>query len=251
MTRPAKPPYTLDAVRRSYGTDKAWAEFSGQVFAHYLYRPISFFVTVPLLRLGVSARAVTLAGGAMALALPVLAYVQCTYDTVIAAALAFLFHVLDCVDGNIARTTKTESTFGFVLDGGADLLFTVGLYLTIGLFASRETHALSPSAMMLAATAAIAHLFGRTFRDLLTSHTGERAEVGAERPAKFGIVDLVVIALGSLDTLYPFALLVCGAIANVTALALFAAGYAVIVALVSAALSLTKALGVDRAKKAP
>lgn len=251
MARSEKASFTLDDVRRSYTPEKEWTELSGQLFARYVYRPISFVVTVPLLRLGVPAKAVTLAGGAIALALPAIAYTDAPYGFAIAAALAFGFYVLDCVDGNIARTTRTESAVGVVLDGGVDLVFTVGLYVAMGLFASHETHALSSSAMALVAAAAIAHLLGRAFRDLLASHTGERAEVGAERPAKLGIVDLVVIALGSLETLYPFALLACGAFANITALVAFAAGYAFIVALVSAALSLRKARAVDRAKKSP
>jgi phosphatidylglycerophosphate synthase len=243
--------FSLEDVRRSYGTDKAWTEFSGQLFAHYVYRPISFFVTVPLLRLGVPASAVTLAGGALALALPGIAYMEAPYGFAIAAALAFVFHVLDCVDGNIARTTGTESTFGVVLDGGVDLVFTVGLYVTMGLFASREMHTFSTSAMTLAAVASIAHLLGRTFRDLLANHTGERAELDTQRPVKLGAIDVVVITLGSLDTLYPLTLLAFGALANVTALVVFAAFYAAIVALASAALSLRKARAFDRTKKAP
>jgi len=47
------PPYTLADVKASYTEEKAWAEMQGDLPCYLIYRPISFHLTPPLLRLGV------------------------------------------------------------------------------------------------------------------------------------------------------------------------------------------------------
>ena len=53
------------------------------------------------------------------------------------AALGFCFHVLDCVDGNMARTAGTASKLGGLVDGFVDLSFWCLLFLSLGLLVER------------------------------------------------------------------------------------------------------------------
>lgn len=84
------------------------------------------------------------------------------------AALGFLFmvgwHVMDGLDGQLARATGRTSAVGRLLDGVADYATFVAVYLALALTHPRQTEAL-----LLAALAGLAHALQAQF------YEGERA----------------------------------------------------------------------------
>ena len=109
--------YSLADIKRSYTPEKAWAEMQGELPCYLIYRPLSFYPSWLLLRLGVPIMAVTLSSGVLALVMAFLAWQGRPWAWLAVVASGFCFHVLDCVDGNMARTTGRFSRLGALLDG--------------------------------------------------------------------------------------------------------------------------------------
>lgn len=124
--------YSLKSVFRSYEGDKFLEELYGDWPFVLVFRPISFFVTPIALKLGLSANAVTLTRALIAGLMPLAAWAF-GMSPLIAAGLAVIFQILDCVDGNIARTTGTSTALGHYFDFVTDMSFRASFYVTIGL----------------------------------------------------------------------------------------------------------------------
>lgn len=249
MARAEDRSFTLEDVRRSYTEDKAWAEMSGDLPAYLLYRPLSFYLTLPLLRRGVTATSVTLVSGLLALCMVPLAWWGGTHAYVLVAGAALLFHVLDCVDGNLARTLGASSLLGAVIDGAVDLTFWASLFVSLGVLASRETHALSPFALYLALSALSVVFMQRIVRDLVAVHGQVRAEQSERRPERLSLLDRVQIAFGGLEHVYAFGILVAGSFGNLTGLLVSVVAYVLVVAAIAVVLTLRKAAALDRARR--
>ncbi len=125
----------LAQVRRSHPPEKRAWEKREDFLGYLIYRPVSFVVTPFFLMAGVSADGATALGFAIAVAMPAIALAAggAAYGWVAALAVAML--VLDCVDGNIARTTKRTSPVGAMLDGVGSLLFWAGYFIAVGALA--------------------------------------------------------------------------------------------------------------------
>lgn len=123
-------------VRRSYSPEKAREELQNEWLASVFYRPVSFWITPFFLRLGLSADAVTALGFGVALTMPLAAVVLGAAGFWVVAALGVAMQVLDCVDGNIARTTKRFSPVGSMLDGLFSLQFWALYFIAVGFLAS-------------------------------------------------------------------------------------------------------------------
>ncbi len=126
---PTATPRLADVVA-AYKAAKSGEELRGEWGAVLLYRPLSFLLTPPLVALGIGATTVTAVSCLLALALPIVAL---TGGVVWLAAVAVVFSVLDCVDGNIARITATTSRRGQYADFITDVVYRVAMYLSIGL----------------------------------------------------------------------------------------------------------------------
>ena len=113
-------------VKESYqGTDKQRFDRAHLLYA--IFRPLSFFPTSLALKWGLSANMVTAIGGVFLIgAIAALA----VGNLVLGAWLYLTAFVLDFVDGNIARFTKSASHFGGLVDGMMD---SVTLFLFIAL----------------------------------------------------------------------------------------------------------------------
>lgn len=202
--------YSMADVRASYDAEKAREEWYGDWMSAAVYRPLSFVLTVPLLNLSVSASQVTLAGMAMALALPVVALCAGAYAHLGVGLLAIGFVILDCVDGNIARVTKTASKSGHYLDFFTDIVFRVTLYAAIGILADREVAGvLSGQGLvlgLLAALLAIVARLSRVFTRQLSP--GDVFDAGVGEAAPKGLIDgFLLPVLSGLDRLLPLLVL--------------------------------------------
>ncbi|MCJ7645568.1 CDP-alcohol phosphatidyltransferase family protein, partial [bacterium] len=110
---------TIKDIRATYSKDKMVSERRNKVWLYYTGRLPSFYVTWIFLRLNMSANQATYIsiiiglGSCIFLALG-------SYTLKLAGAfLASLYLLLDCVDGNIARSTKSSSPFGKFIDASA------------------------------------------------------------------------------------------------------------------------------------
>ena len=95
--------------------------------SRFIFRPVSFLVTWLAIRLGLTSEAVSWLSGVVGLTGCI--FLTSRNETLLVAGigLLLLFNLLDCVDGSIARTMKTENPYGRFLDsvcgGIVDLIF--------------------------------------------------------------------------------------------------------------------------------
>ena len=129
---------TLAKVRASYTPEKAADEKRHEPLAGWVYRPLSFPVTPLFLAAGFSADGVTVLAILAALAMPLLALGCGAASWPAIVALALGIQVLDCVDGNLARTTGRSSAIGGMLDSLATLIFWAAYFGTVGFLAHAE-----------------------------------------------------------------------------------------------------------------
>ncbi len=201
--------YTIKDVRASYGPEKAREEWYGDWMSALVYRPVSFWITPPLLNLSVSASQVTVFALLIALVLPFAALMAGEAAHFSVAVLAIAFLILDCVDGNIARVTATASKSGHYLDFLTDIVFRVTLYAAVGILAGRETSSLSwmdGQALMLSLLAALIAIVGRLSR-VFTRQLSPGDVFDEDRSAN-GVFDRIVFPfLSGLDRVLPIVVL--------------------------------------------
>ncbi len=202
--------YTIADVRASYDATKAREEWHGDWMSALIYRPLSFFLTPPLLNLSISASQVTFFALLMSFALPVVALEAGRAAHLAVAVIAILFVILDCVDGNIARVTRTASKSGHYLDFLTDIVFRIGLYAAVGILADRETSLawMNGQGLAFGLLAALIAIVGRLSR-VFTRQLSSGDVYSADEPSK-GFVDRFLLpALSGMDRLLP--ILVLGA----------------------------------------
>ena len=105
------------------------------IWLYYVIRKISFFFTWLFLKFNISANQTTYIAvviGTMGCGL--LAFGDYGFR-IIGALLISLWIILDCVDGNIARITKTESNYGEFIDALSGYIMNVFLFLSVGISA--------------------------------------------------------------------------------------------------------------------
>ncbi|MGH1423979.1 MAG: CDP-alcohol phosphatidyltransferase family protein [Pseudooceanicola sp.] len=154
------------ALWRAYlRSDKAKEELRGNWVMALAYRAPGVVVSALCLRLGIRANTVTMTGALMALSLPVVAVVLPPVAAAWAVCLLGVCAiVLDCVDGDIARSTATASPFGARLDFLVDMALWGLLYGAIGIVADR-LHDGGWGWTALAIAAAWARVLARLYND--------------------------------------------------------------------------------------
>ena len=197
--------YSIRDVRASYTPVKAREEWYGDWMSALVYRPISFWITPIFLNLSVTASQVTTLGLLIALALPLLAFATGHTAYIAVAVLAIVFVILDCVDGNIARVTRTASKKGHYLDFLTDIVFRIALYGAVGILADREVSSLSwmnGQGVALALLAAMLAIVGRLTR-LFVRQLAPGDVFDADQMAS-GIIDKFIFPfLSGLDRVLP------------------------------------------------
>jgi phosphatidylglycerophosphate synthase len=141
-----------------------------------IYRPMAILLT-PLF-LPLRPTLITLAGLACALALPLL--VLNGGSGMVVAALAVVFCVLDCIDGNVARVSGRTSRNGAYADFVTDLVYRVALYLAIGLMAEALPGSFGGASLLGLGAALLAILARacRLYADAEVGVPGDSADAG-------------------------------------------------------------------------
>ena len=212
----AKRVYSVADVKRSYSQAKAHEEWFGDWASALIYRPISFQVTPILIRLSVSATAVTIFSLLLGLSLPFLVLAGGRYAFAIVAVLATVWVILDCVDGNIARVTGSASRLGHYLDFVTDVMFRASFYCAIGLLADEAANPgqsggmSSLSLSIFSVCVAMAARFSRMYQQQMSGD-----DVYSEDGKFFGetsasVAKIVFSFLSGIDRLLPAMVLAAG-----------------------------------------
>jgi len=98
-------------------------------FMFYILRPISFFITPLFTLMKISANKITLFRFLCGLLICYLVVIR--FSLFYASLYYSLIIILDFVDGNIARLSKSASLFGKMIDGWVDEILNLILYLSI------------------------------------------------------------------------------------------------------------------------
>ncbi len=174
----------LAQVRASYTPEKAREEAHGEWLAAVFYRPVSFWVTPFFMLAGLTPDAVTALGFAVALAMPVAAWGLGATGFWAVAALGVTMQVLDCVDGNIARTARRFSPVGPMLDGLCSLVFWALYFIAVGALAGAEPVGwIGRHGGEIGLGLAVLHLMQRQMEDTLADQFDERVRWEPPVPA--------------------------------------------------------------------
>lgn len=152
--------YSFKDIINSYTKEKrkrsSW-------WARLVSRPISFVFTYLFINMGISANIVSIISILEVLIACILIMIggQCTIWGVF---LYVFWHVLDCVDGNIARIKKESSYVGAFLDAVSGYTAPAFIFLSVGVAAYHTTNLLNEYKyvfIILGAIGSISDLFSR------------------------------------------------------------------------------------------
>jgi len=122
--------YTLEQVKKSFN---AAADNTPFMYKNFL-RPLSFYITFILLRLGIyKPNHVTIANLVVGLACLIFFGIGTKIFFLLGVSFYALFMLLDLVDGNMARVTDSATYYGKFLDGTVDALIESFLPFSISL----------------------------------------------------------------------------------------------------------------------
>lgn len=93
------------------------------LFVSYIVRPISFILTIPFIYFKVSANSVSY----IALTLSIIAIFVISQSFLFGSLLLFAWIIIDCIDGNIARVTKTSNEFGGLIDSSSSFFISLSI----------------------------------------------------------------------------------------------------------------------------
>ena len=188
-----------------------------EFLSYAIYRPLSFYATPLLVRAGLSANQVTLIGLVLLALLPVAAFLSPNHGYLWVGVLDFTFKVLDCVDGNIARSVGSSTRLGRYLDSLGGKLHIFLLLLALAIVAGKEVPLIGMEYWIgLALLGGVAYIWGRESRGYFVAYLGRGAEslVGGSAGAKNLLLStpralkpFFIVLLGSLDMAY---LVLCG-----------------------------------------
>ncbi|MDR1058742.1 MAG: CDP-alcohol phosphatidyltransferase family protein [Treponema sp.] len=162
--------YTLKDIRNSLPEEKKRQD---GLWTRFVLRPLSVPVTWLALALGLSANGISYISVLFSLAGGILFSMEGFWLPLWGALLLNFFSILDCVDGNIARVTKTSGPWG----GWADAV--MGFIAYTAVFLSTGVHAFLRSGwwpfLILGALASSANLLTRVAYQIYKNIEGESA----------------------------------------------------------------------------
>ena len=122
----------LKKLQESYSPEKRAMDRKENMFPYYIVRPISYVMTIPFLFFGVSANAVSIFSTVVAVFASILIAFGSYEMRIAGAGLVFLWIVLDCVDGNLARYYRKPSNKGAFLDAMGGYVVNATVFMAIG-----------------------------------------------------------------------------------------------------------------------
>ena len=133
---------TLQDIRSAHSSRKRDYEKYLPI-SRFCFRPLGFLLTWLAIRLQLATETVSFLSG-------VVGITGCLFLTSdkenllpLGLALLILFNLLDCVDGSIARTMKTENPYGRFLDAFCGAIIDIAFWPIIGIMAYRHDYLLT------------------------------------------------------------------------------------------------------------
>ncbi|MCK5197824.1 MAG: CDP-alcohol phosphatidyltransferase family protein, partial [Spirochaetales bacterium] len=123
--------YSMKQIRLSLPAEKKRAD---GIWTVYILRPLSIPVTWIALRLGLSANAVSYISAFFSIGGGLLFGINGFWISLLGVILLNFFSILDCVDGNIARVTKTASPWGGWADAVMGNVAYTAVFLSTGVY---------------------------------------------------------------------------------------------------------------------
>lgn len=147
-------------VKNASMTKSKENEAKTSYFAYYVGRPISYLVAIPFLALRVSPNIITLWSIVFSvLGFFLVAFSNDIYTRIFGALSFFAWNILDGVDGNVARYTKTYSRSGDILDTLGGYLTMSFIILSMGVAAQKTCDFLIVDSYELIVVSAISAIF--------------------------------------------------------------------------------------------
>ena len=162
--RPGSGDSTIAELRRAYGAKESLDRRDSYI-SRFVYRPLSFYLTVPFARMGWSANQVTLLRGLLAIVSALLLAIGSRSLVLSGAILYALCVLLDYVDGNLARLQRTTGKIGELLEELADqpgpsllpIAIGIGLFIRPDRLLSSMGRSHSIWALLVGALASLAY----------------------------------------------------------------------------------------------
>ena len=126
---------TLQEIRSTHAWKREYERYLP--LSRYVFRPLGFLLTWLAIRIGLTSEAVSWLSGFVGLIAYLCLMSNQQQSLPIGFSLLLFFNLLDCVDGSIARTMKTENPYGQFLDsimGWVDM----GFWALIGIMVYRH-----------------------------------------------------------------------------------------------------------------
>ena len=124
----------------------------------FISRPISFVLTFLAANIGLSAWFVSILSAVCALSGCILFAFDNNVLSWIGVGLVILWSILDCVDGNVARLTKTQSKYGEFMDAESGYIICAFVYIAIGIKSSYDVTLFKDSPLLLIVFGSVASI---------------------------------------------------------------------------------------------
>lgn len=125
---------TLNEIRETHAWKRDYERYLP--LSRFLFRPLGFLLTWLAIRVGLTSEAVSWLSGFIGLIAYLCLISSYEHLLLVGIGLLCFFNLLDCVDGSIARTMKTENPYGRFLDS---MMYWIdmGFWVLIGIMAYR------------------------------------------------------------------------------------------------------------------
>jgi len=127
---------TLREIREAHGWKRDYEKYLP--LSRFIFRPLGFLLTWVAIRTGWTTESVAWLSGVLGIAGCLC--LMSGWQMLLPLGIGFLlsFNLLDCVDGSIARTMKTENPYGRFLDSVCGGIIDLAFWGVIGIMAFRE-----------------------------------------------------------------------------------------------------------------
>lgn len=127
---------TLREIREAHGLKKEYERYLP--LSRYAFRPVGFWLTWVAVRAGWTSEGVSWLSGLVGLAGCALLVSGSQQLLLAGIGLLFLFNLLDCVDGSLARTLKTQNPYGRFLDSVCGGIIDLAFWGIVGIMTFQQ-----------------------------------------------------------------------------------------------------------------
>lgn len=180
--------YSMADIKASLSHEK---KMEDSQFAIFFHRPLSYPLTFLFVNQGITAWTVSILSAVVAVAGCMLVSSSSYLIRWIGIFLINFWAILDCVDGNVARVTKTQSNKGAFMDAESGYMFCAFIYLAFGMAAYHTSNFTiiqdKELFILIGAIASISDILARLIHQkyVSTVETQER-KMSNKSPSKFG-----------------------------------------------------------------